>query len=128
MRERRFGQAKAGRMKGMMMRKPVALLVLPALLLPLLGACGQRANLVPQAGKELPPAPYGREQRPQAAELLETPTIAIPKRSVELRTRSEQREDDPFDLPPPEAVPSPTPTPTAAPTAPPTANATAATD
>ncbi|MBT0669967.1 hypothetical protein HT136_16495 [Novosphingobium profundi] len=89
------------------MRKVAALLVLAAL-----AACGQRADLAMKAGKELPPAPYGRAERPGANELLETPTLAIPKRSVELRTRSEQREDDPFDLPPPEAVPSDAATPT----------------
>ena len=70
-----------------------------------LAACGQRADLKPRAGKELPPPPYGRADSPKSAELLETPTLAIPKRSVELRTRSEEREDDPFDLPPPENIP-----------------------
>jgi hypothetical protein len=30
------------------------------------------------------------------------PPQAAPERSVELRKRSEEREDDPFDLPPPE--------------------------
>ncbi len=32
--------------------------------------------------------------------LLAPPVQAIPERSVELRKRSEEREDDPFDLPP----------------------------
>ena len=32
--------------------------------------------------------------------LLELETLAAPERSVELRRRSEEREDDPFDLPP----------------------------
>jgi hypothetical protein len=32
--------------------------------------------------------------------LLEQEPQAAPNRSVELRTRSEDREDDPFDLPP----------------------------
>ena len=79
-----------------------------ALLVTALGAlagCGQRADLKPRAGKEMPPPPYGRADRPKSAELLETPTLAIPKRSVELRTRSEERDDDPFDLPPPENIP-----------------------
>lgn len=86
-------------------RMPMLRLAVSALVLCSLGACGQRAALVPQAGKQLPPAPYGRADRPKSAELLETPAIAIPKRSVELRTRSEKREDDPFDLPPPENIP-----------------------
>ena len=64
--------------------------------------CGQKADLRPITGKELPPAPYGREVRKTADALLEPPTQAVPERSVELRKRSEQRADDPFDLPPPE--------------------------
>ncbi|HKR92213.1 hypothetical protein [Novosphingobium sp.] len=80
------------------MRKVSALVLLLAL-----AACGQRSALGLKPGQQLPPAPYGRSQKPQAVELMEPPTIAIPERSVELRTRSEPREDDPFDLPPPEA-------------------------
>ena len=70
-----------------------------ALLLPL-AACGQTAKLKPSAGKQLPVAPYGREDRPEAEELLDPGPQAAPERSVELRRRSEEREDDPFDLPP----------------------------
>ncbi|WP_156842199.1 hypothetical protein [Novosphingobium aquimarinum] len=80
------------------MRKIVVSLVL----IPLLAACGTKSSLGLRPGQELPPAPYGREARLTANELLETPTLAIPERSVELRTRSEEREDDPYDLPPPE--------------------------
>ncbi|MFC0205536.1 hypothetical protein [Novosphingobium soli] len=80
------------------MKKAAVLVMLLAL-----AACGQRAALALKPGQQLPPAPYGRSDRPEPTELLTTPTIAIPERSVELRTRSEQREDDPFDLPPPEA-------------------------
>ena len=65
-----------------------------------LSACGQRADLEPQAGQSLPPAAYGSETQPTAEELLKLPTLAAPERSVELRRRSEEREDDPFDLPP----------------------------
>lgn len=77
-------------------------IVLACGLLLALAACGSRQNLALEEGKQLPPAPYGREVRPTPPELLDTPTLAIPQRSVELRTRSEKREDDPFDLPPPE--------------------------
>jgi len=70
-----------------------------------LAACGQRTALGVKEGQQLPPAPYGRAVQSTAADLLEPPTLAIPERSVELRTRSERREDDPFDLPPPEAGP-----------------------
>ncbi len=74
------------------------LAVLPALAL--LAACGQMQELRPPEGHDLPPAPYGASNRPTAAELLEPRVQAAPERSVELRKRSEEREDDPFDLPP----------------------------
>jgi hypothetical protein len=73
-----------------------------ALLLPLvlLAACGQTRELVPPPGEELPPAPYGADHQLSAEELLVPDPQAAPERSVELRRRSEEREDDPFDLPP----------------------------
>ncbi len=66
----------------------------------LLTACGQRTELVPLAGRSLPPAPYGATEPLDAEELLETDPQAVPERNVELRRESEEREDDPFDLPP----------------------------
>ena len=76
---------------------------LAALVLALgVSACGQRGDLTPPPGKSLPVAPYGREERPTADMLLTPPPQAAPERSVELRKRSEEREDDPFDLPPEE--------------------------
>ena len=77
------------------MRIPALLLVCTAL-----AACGQKADLEPLAGQELPPRPYGAEVQPDARQLLALDSQAAPDRSVELRTRSEEREDDPFDLPP----------------------------
>ena len=71
-------------------------------LLASLAACGSRRDLAVEPGQQLPPAPYGREVKPTPKEMLKTPPLAIPERSVELRTRSEKREDDPFDLPPPD--------------------------
>ena len=65
-----------------------------------LAACGQVADLEPLPGTDLPPAPYGTERQKTAEELLEQDTLAEPERTVELRRRSEEREDDPFDLPP----------------------------
>lgn len=65
-----------------------------------LAACGQREDLEPAVGSALPPKAYGAEAAPVAEELLEPETLASPERSVELRRRSEEREDDPFDLPP----------------------------
>ena len=68
--------------------------------LTLLSACGQKAQLKPLAGETLPPAPFGAEVQPDADDLLRVDPQAAPERSTELRTRSEEREDDPFDLPP----------------------------
>jgi hypothetical protein len=65
-----------------------------------LSACGVRRDLKPRVGHSLPPAPYGREQPRSASALLEPPVQAAPERTVELRKRSQEREDDPFDLPP----------------------------
>ena len=83
------------------MRKTAALILIPVLAATLAG-CGQRAALAVKQGEQLPPTPYGRGVAPKPMELLNPPTLAIPERSVELRTRSEAREDDPYDLPPPE--------------------------
>ena len=63
-------------------------------------ACGQQADLKPLAGASMPPAPYGTTTQPTTEQLLAPDTLAAPERSVELRRRSEEREDDPFDLPP----------------------------
>ena len=64
--------------------------------------CGASAALKPKAGQSLPVAPYGAEQRPTAEALLKPTPQAAPERSVELRKRSEERVQDPFDLPPPD--------------------------
>ncbi|QYU66165.1 hypothetical protein J4558_14300 [Leptolyngbya sp. 15MV] len=66
----------------------------------LLAACGQRAALKPLAGNSLPVAPLGSNEPKTVDELLTPTPQAAPERNVELRRRSEQREDDPFDLPP----------------------------
>ncbi|MEM8724385.1 MAG: hypothetical protein AAGE86_02580 [Pseudomonadota bacterium] len=65
-----------------------------------LSACGSRADLTPLENASLPVAPYGTNEKPSSEQLLELETLAAPERSVELRRRSEEREDDPFDLPP----------------------------
>lgn len=65
-----------------------------------LGACAQRVPLEPAPGAALPPAPLGARTAPNAETLLTPPPQAAPARSVELRSRSEERADDPFDLPP----------------------------
>ena len=66
----------------------------------LLAACGQRAELESPTKANPPPTPYGAQTAPDAEELLKPGAQAVPERSVELRKRSEEREDDPFDLPP----------------------------
>ncbi|RDC60584.1 hypothetical protein HME9302_01796 [Alteripontixanthobacter maritimus] len=65
-----------------------------------LAACAQTGELTPEPGEALPPAPHGKVVKPEAEKLLELDPLAAPDRSVELRKRSEEREDDPFDLPP----------------------------
>ena len=65
-----------------------------------LAACGTRTGLQPTETASLPPAPFGAVDKPDAEQLLELEALAAPERSVELRRRSEEREDDPFDLPP----------------------------
>lgn len=65
-----------------------------------LSACGSRGELKPAVDASLPPAPYGADAPHSAKELLEVPAQADLGRSIELRRRSEERETDPFDLPP----------------------------
>ena len=75
--------------------------IVPAVVLGL-AACGQSAPLKPATGQQLPVAPYGRDGREVAENLLKPTPQAAPERSVELRKRSEERLQDPFDLPPPD--------------------------
>lgn len=81
-----------------MSRLPAILAMAGALMA--LAGCASKTDLEPAPGSAVPPAPYGRDVRMSAEELLELPSQAAPERSVELRRRSEEREDDPFDLPP----------------------------
>ena len=46
-------------------------------------ACGQKADLEPLAGQELPPRPFGAEVQPDAQELLALDSQAAPDRSVD---------------------------------------------
>lgn len=63
-------------------------------------ACGLRTNLTPEQGKTLPIKPITANAVPTAEQLLTPDTQARPKRSDEQLRRSEERRDDPFDLPP----------------------------
>jgi hypothetical protein len=68
----------------------------------MLAGCGEVTALKPKPGHDLPVAPYGRADKPGAGELLGQAPQTRPGRTVELRTRSEPRGDDAFDLPPKE--------------------------
>ena len=72
-------------------------------------ACGRTADLQPQAGKTLPQKPALASKPLDAAELLDLPPQAAPKRVDELNTKGAPREPDPFDLPPPAGVAIPPP-------------------
>ena len=71
-------------------------------LLALAGGCGLREPLEPPPGASLPVAPVAAAAPPTAEQLLAAPVITRPQRVDELIRRSELREDDRFDLPPPE--------------------------
>ena len=66
----------------------------------LLAGCGARGPLEPEPGQPLPVAPETAARQPTSEQLLEPPPIARPARVDELLTRSEEREEDRFDLPP----------------------------
>jgi len=76
------------------MKRPALLFVL------LLGACGLREPLRPAPGQTMPPAPAMARRAMTTDELLEPPPLARPGRVDELLRRSEERENDRFDLPP----------------------------
>ena len=79
--------------------KREALLLAPLLAL-MLGACGLREPLRPAPGQQMPPAPAMAPRPMTTDELLTPPPIGRPGRVDELLRRSEEREDDRFDLPP----------------------------
>jgi len=82
-------------------RRPVAATVTSLVLLATLGACGQQEDLKPVAGQAPPVTPVGATRPPTNEELTTPDAQARPARSDELLKRSEQREPDDFDLPPP---------------------------
>jgi hypothetical protein len=67
----------------------------------LLGGCGKVVELKPAPGQSLPVKPLMARTTPTADELLTPPPYARPQRVDELMKRSQPREADPFDLPPP---------------------------
>ena len=84
-------------------------LIAAASLAALASACGRLAPLEPAPGESLPVKPLMARHVPTAEELLQPPTDARPERVDELMKRSQPRERDRFDLPPPAggAVPLP---------------------
>ena len=67
----------------------------------LLGACGAKEDLKPGANQPAPVIPVGATRAPTTEELTTPDAQALPARSDELLKRSERREPDDFDLPPP---------------------------
>ena len=63
-------------------------------------ACGKVEPLRPATGQSLPPKPAAAARAPTTEELLTPPPIARPTRTEDTLRRSEEREDDRFDLPP----------------------------
>ena len=66
-----------------------------------LAACGSREPLRPAPGQALPVAPAMAARAPTTEELLTPPPVARPARAGEPLRRSEEREEDRFELPPP---------------------------
>lgn len=81
-----------------MLRAPRLLLAATAILA--LSACGSRQKLTPVEGTAPPPVAYGAPMVAAPDQLIEPSTQSRPERNVELRRKSEARDDDPFDLPP----------------------------
>jgi hypothetical protein len=88
--------ARLGYGGGVIMRIPFILL--PALAL--LAACGNMEPLQPKAGEGMPARPAMAARAPTTDALLTAPPHAAPPRQDDGLRRSEEREDDPFDLPP----------------------------
>lgn len=65
-----------------------------------LAACGGRVALAPKAGNTLPVKPETASAVPTPDQLLMPDIQARPGRSDDQLKRSEERQDDKFDLPP----------------------------
>jgi len=63
-----------------------------------LAACGSRQALTPREGAPPVPVAMGAEKPATSGELMEPSTQARPDRSAEPLKRSQEREDDPFDM------------------------------
>lgn len=86
------------------MRLPVSRPVRTALLLAgialSLSACGSRKSLKATPGMDPTPVAHGADKPATPDEMLDTGPQTRPDRSAEPLKRSQERPDDPFDLPP----------------------------
>ncbi|HKP33598.1 MAG TPA: hypothetical protein VJT70_02305 [Sphingomicrobium sp.] len=73
-----------------------------------LAGCGRQVDLKPAPGHPMPVKPLMARTTPTVAELLTPPTYARPDRVDELVKKSQPRQSDPFDLPPPSGGNAPT--------------------
>ena len=69
-------------------------------LLCLLAACGSRTELKPRPGMSPVPKAAAAAAPETAAQLMKPTTQSRPDRKADLILQSEERKDDPFDLPP----------------------------
>lgn len=76
-------------------------LALIGMMLVALAACGRRKDLAPAPGHAPPPAPRGLSASPPVSNMLSPPVQAVPNRVDDPLGRSEDRQQDRFDLPPP---------------------------
>lgn len=65
-----------------------------------LSACGSRKALQATPGMSPPPVAYGADKPATPAGMMRPDMQARPDRSAEPLKRSQERPDDPFDLPP----------------------------
>jgi hypothetical protein len=70
------------------------------LLVGLLAGCGSRTELKPLPGMSAVPKSAEAKAAETPAQLMKPSTQARPDRRADLLTESEERKDDPFDLPP----------------------------
>ncbi len=89
------GRARIGYGDGVTMRIPLILVGFACL-----AGCGNMEPLQPPAGQAMPVKPAMAARAPTTDELLTPPANARPERQDDGLRRSEEREDDPFDLPP----------------------------
>jgi len=66
----------------------------------LVSACGAKRGLEPPHG-QLPPKPATANEAPNFQQMMTLPPQAAPDRVNDPLTKSQDRPDDPFDLPPP---------------------------